>query len=118
MAEWVAERDAQFIEDLMSASGVPCSRLFTAVDMADDPHFAHRGSLITVDTAELGSLLMPAPVGKLQGKPITITHAGPLLGEHSQEVFKGLLGMSDDEIDALSQKSRKISECRRTCGFS
>jgi transposase InsO family protein len=105
IAEWVAEFDAQSIEERMNAAGVPCSRLFTAIDMANDPYLAHRGSLITVNTTELGDLVMPAPVGKLQRAPSQIKDAGPSLGEHNREVFGGLLAMSDDEINALSRMS-------------
>src|SRR5438874_1143275 len=50
---------------------------------------------------EIGPLPQPAVTPKLSRTPGRITHAGPALGRHTDEVLKGVLGMSDVEIAAL-----------------
>jgi formyl-CoA transferase len=40
-------------------------------------------------------------VPKLSRTPGRVTHAGPQLGHHTDEIFSGLLGMSADEIAVL-----------------
>jgi crotonobetainyl-CoA:carnitine CoA-transferase CaiB-like acyl-CoA transferase len=41
---------------------------------------------------------------RLSDTPGSINWLGPSLGEHNDEIYKGLLGMSDGEIRALKEE--------------
>ena len=41
---------------------------------------------------------------KLETRRIQNRERAPLIGENNEDVFKGLLGMSDQELDALREK--------------
>ncbi len=69
-------------------------------DIFADPHYRARQSIIEVDS-EIGPLPQPAVVPRLSATPGRVTHAGPPLGKHTDEVLSGLLGMSAAEIDGL-----------------
>ena len=49
----------------------------------------------------MGPLPQPTVVPRLSATPGRVTHAGPPLGQHTDEVLGGLLGMSPAEIVAL-----------------
>jgi crotonobetainyl-CoA:carnitine CoA-transferase CaiB-like acyl-CoA transferase len=51
------------------------------------------------DTGE--TLVVPAPVPKLSETPGGIRSLGPKLGEHTDEVLRELLGMSESQIADL-----------------
>jgi formyl-CoA transferase len=44
---------------------------------------------------------MQGVVPKLMSTPGTIRSTGPRLGQHNEEVLRGILGMSEEEMQAL-----------------
>ena len=58
-----------------------------ADEVLADPHYRARGSIATVDDAELGPLRMQNAIGRLSATPGGIRHAGPRLGEHNRAVL-------------------------------
>jgi crotonobetainyl-CoA:carnitine CoA-transferase CaiB-like acyl-CoA transferase len=101
LAEWVAEHDFAELEERLDAANVPFGGIYTAADIATDPHYAARGNLLTVPDEELGEVTMPGVIPKLTTTPGRVTHPGPALGAHNAEVYGGLLGRSDEDIARL-----------------
>jgi formyl-CoA transferase len=99
---WAAQHPAAWLEKALADYGVPCSRVFTAADLADDPQMAHRNSFVAVPADSGDPVVMPAPVGRFAHAQPAITHAGPGLGEHTCEVLEELLGLSKTEVAALA----------------
>jgi len=58
IAKWTAEFDADALLELLHENGVPATRIFRAVDMFADPHFAAREAITWIDHAELGRVPM------------------------------------------------------------
>ena len=50
---------------------------------------------------QFGELAMQNVFPRLSETPGRVRHAGPELGEHNDDVYRGLLGMSDDELEGL-----------------
>ena len=70
-------------------------------DIFADPHYRERQSIIDVPS-DIGPLPQPGVVPRLSATPGRVTHAGPRLGHHTNEVLSGLLGMSSAEIAGLA----------------
>jgi crotonobetainyl-CoA:carnitine CoA-transferase CaiB-like acyl-CoA transferase len=102
LADWIAERDFHDIEERLVGNNVPFGGIYTASDIAEDPHYAARENIVDIPDAEIGSVRMPAPLPKLKGTPGRISHAGPALGAHTKEIYGGLLGMSDAALEQLA----------------
>jgi formyl-CoA transferase len=83
---------------------VPFGGIYTAADIATDPHFAARDNLARVSDAELGEVVMPAVVPRLEGTPGRIAHAGPSIGAHNAEIYEGLLAKTKTDLEALRAK--------------
>ena len=100
VAEWVAARESKDVEEACIAHDVPVATAFSAADIAGDPHIAARGDLVAVDDPELGPLRQQAPFPRFAGEPPVVPAGAPRLGEHNREVWCGLVGLTDGELDA------------------
>ena len=103
LSNWIAEHDFADIEERFVAGNVPFGGIYTAADIADDPHFAARDNIVTVPDEEEGDVKMPGVVPKLGDTPGRIAHAGPAIGQHNGEIYGSLLGKSDAELRALKE---------------
>ena len=100
---------AQSRDDIVAFADRHAVTIAPVQDMADvmrDPQFAHRGAIIDVLDDELGLLKMVRPTPILSETPGEVRHAGPSLGANNDEVYKGLLGMSDAQLWVL--KAEKV----------
>jgi len=106
IARWSATYLADELLDLLEEHGVPAGRTYRAQDMLRDPHFAARGSIVRVPDKTFGELAMQNVAPRLSRTPGSVRWSGPDLGEHTREVLTGLLGLSDDAVDALAAAGR------------
>lgn len=98
---WTCQRNCCDVLALMDEVGVPASSIYTIADIANDPHYRARDMLLTINDPELGDIKMQGIVPKLSATPGSVDWTGPRLGEHNDEIYKGLLGLSDQEIQEL-----------------
>ena len=104
LATWIGERDFKDIEPRLVEANVPFGGIYTAADIAEDPHYAARENIAHVEDELLGSLPMPGVIPKLSATPGRINSAGPTIGAHNDEIYRGLLGKSDNELAALKEQ--------------
>jgi formyl-CoA transferase/succinyl-CoA--D-citramalate CoA-transferase len=92
IAEWTVARPADTTLDLLRDASVPAGRIYTARDIATDPHYAARQMIVDVPEPGLGGETVPMPgvVPKLSATPGHIRRGAPLLGEHTAEVLDSL----------------------------
>jgi benzylsuccinate CoA-transferase BbsF subunit len=90
---------------MLQGKGVPAGMLQDGRDLATrDPQLRHRGHWVRLEHPQMGNTVYNAPpyrFSRLSAKP---TRHAPLLGEHTTEVLRDLLGMSSDEISALAEQ--------------
>jgi len=98
---WFAARPFDEAVEALRAHDVPHSPIMSIADIFADPHYRARRMIVDVPAEGLGALPQPAVVPRLSLTPGRVTHAGPPLGRHTDEVLRGLLGMTPDEIAAL-----------------
>ncbi|MBT5107704.1 MAG: CoA transferase [Rhodospirillaceae bacterium] len=103
LADWIGERNFAEIEERLVGGNVPFGGIYTPADIAVDPHYQARDSFITVEDPEDGPMAMPGVIPKLMGTPGKVTSTGPKLGQHNDEIYKGLLDKSADELAKLSK---------------
>jgi formyl-CoA transferase len=101
IAEWAAQMEAAPLLKLLHESGVPAGETYRAPEMLNDPHFAAREAIITVDHPDLGEFPMQNVVPKLSDTPGAVRWVGPKLGEHTDEVMQDLVGLSTEELASL-----------------
>jgi crotonobetainyl-CoA:carnitine CoA-transferase CaiB-like acyl-CoA transferase len=103
IADWTRTMGSAEVLTVLEEAQVPAGLIYSVVDMMDDPHFQARELFEEVDAGGQ-PLKLPAIIPKLSKTPGRTEWAGPAVGEHTKEVLGEVLGLSDDEIDALSEK--------------
>ena len=87
---WTAPQSVVDVLDALNTAAVPAGRIYTAKDIAEDPHYRARGMLQRVTTADGLVLDVPGIVPKLSLTPGAITRRAPLLGEDTEAVLRAL----------------------------
>ncbi|MEO5745769.1 MAG: CoA transferase [Terracoccus sp.] len=101
IARWSSTVPADQLLERLHGGGVPAGRIFRARDMFADPHFAAREAIVRLTHPELGEFAMHNVVPKLSESPGAVRRVGPELGEHNEEIYHHLLGLSADDIASL-----------------
>ncbi len=90
VAAWIAERDLAEVERRFEEHNAAGIRVIDMADAAEDPHYAARAAVVAVPDAELGEVLMTAPVPRMSATPGRIAHAGRALGADDADVLAGV----------------------------
>ena len=102
LATSTAGRDGDELMIALQARGVSAGLVQTAADVVDsDPQLAHRGHWQSLDHAEMGRALYNSPPYRFSRTPIRLRGPAPLLGEHTREVLRDVLGVDDEEYQRL-----------------
>src|SRR5215468_2645343 len=97
---WFGERSFDDAVAALLAHDIPHAPVMSMADIFTNPHYRERKTIIDVES-DVGPLPQPAVVPRLSATPGRVTHAGPGLGRHTEEIFQGLLGMSSADVAAL-----------------
>ena len=101
--DWMAAHDTAEALAVLQAAEVPAATTATIADIFQDPHYAAREAIASVDDPALGTVQMQSVTPKLSLTPGAIRRGAPLLGEHNAEVYGDLLGLRSIEIAALHE---------------
>jgi succinyl-CoA--D-citramalate CoA-transferase len=101
---WTKEHTVDEVLEVLKEAGVPASKVFTAEDMVEDPHYAARENVVTVQDPEIGPFPMQNVVPRLIETPGKVRWTGPALGQHNDEVYGEVLGLSEEEREALRER--------------
>jgi len=104
LATWTRRRSAPRLTSLLQGAGVPAYPVQNARDVFHDPQLGARGHFVPLDHPEIGLHYAPAAEFRLARSSSRPARRSPLLGEHTSEVLKGVLGLGQSEIDALRQE--------------
>jgi crotonobetainyl-CoA:carnitine CoA-transferase CaiB-like acyl-CoA transferase len=89
--------------DAMEKAGVPAGPIYNLEQVFADPQVQHRGMAVEVPHPLAGTVKIYTNPIKLSDTPINRYTAPPILGQHTEEVLKGLLGLSEERIAALAK---------------
>jgi len=93
-AEWIV---------ILTKAEVPCGPIYAIDKMFDDPQVKHIGAAVGVKSPKLGELRIVNQAVKLSRTPASIVVAPPEVGEHTEEILKGL-GYDKAAIATLRQR--------------
>ena len=104
IADWTKRFNTKELLDLLEQYGVPAGKIFTVPDMLADPHYQARETLVEVDHPDYQNLKMQNVFPRLSVTPGKVKWTGPAIGQHNDEIFQGMLGLSDERIRELQQE--------------
>ncbi len=99
---WTADKDAYAVMHDLQSRGIPSGVVESAREMLDtDEHLKARGYYVYLDHPETGRAAYDGPPFVLSKTPGKLRSPAPLLGQHTEQVCKEILGLSDEEITEL-----------------
>ena len=101
---WTMQHDAEEIEKMLDAVGVPVAQIKTVEQLIDDPQLNQRDMVIEHDVPGVGKVKFPGNPLKLQKTPPVTDRRAPLLGEDTDDILKEILHCSDDEVKELREE--------------
>ncbi len=101
LAAWCGERTAEEAQERLQAAGVPAHLVATMADVQQDSQLRARGQFWETDHPVIGPLPYDGPAYLLSETRAGPRNPAPLLGQHTEQVFREVLGYSEDELAEL-----------------
>ena len=101
IAEVMRQRSKQEWIVALEEATVPCGPINNMKEVFEDPQVKHRELRVDIPHASGGTAPVVASPMRLSKTPVEYRIAPPLLGEHNDEIYRGLLGKSEAEIAKL-----------------
>ena len=98
--QWTMTKTKFEAMDILNEYDIPCGPILSMKELAEDQSLFATGTMVEVDHPTRGKYLSVGNPIKLSASPSEVERS-PLLGEHTDEVLRDVLGYSDQEIAAL-----------------
>jgi len=100
---WTLPQPVATVLGTLGEARVPAGKVYTAKDIAEDPHYRARDMLLRQHTRDGHEIEVPGVVPKLMGTPGTVRSSAPGLGDDTDAVL-GELGFTAAGIAALRER--------------
>jgi crotonobetainyl-CoA:carnitine CoA-transferase CaiB-like acyl-CoA transferase len=105
VSEWTKGLQKFETERKLQAAGLPAAAVQKPRERIDeDPETERLGLWPTVHHSKMGDVRVDGMPAKFSKTPWRIERGAPCLGEHNDEIFSSLLGLSKQEIDSLREE--------------
>ena len=95
--KWTMTKTKFEVMEILNPLNVPCGPILSMKELAEEPSLRETGTVVEVDHPTRGKYLTVGNPIKLSDSPTDVRRS-PLLGEHTDEVLRDVLGYGDDEI--------------------
>jgi len=103
IGQWTRSRTVAEVLATLNAANVPVGRVYTAKDIAEDPHYRARDMILTQRTRDGDEFEVPGVVPKLCGTPGSVRCAAPRLGDDTEAVLRAL-GLDAAQVRELRER--------------
>ena len=95
--DWTMTKTKFEVMDVCNALNIPVGPILSMKEISEDESLRQTGTIVDVEHPERGNYLTVGNPIKLSDSPSDVLRS-PLLGEHTDEILKDVLGMSDSDI--------------------
>lgn len=99
---WTEQRTVQQVLGALAAARVPVGKVYTARDIAEDPHYRARDMILQQPTRDGYTVEVPGIVPKLSATPGTVRSNAPHVGDDTDAVLREM-GLSAEQITTLRE---------------
>jgi benzylsuccinate CoA-transferase BbsF subunit len=105
VTSWTLQHDPYEVMETLQAIGV-CAAVVQDVEdqFKRDKQYAATGFLVHISEPEAGEIVTENVPARLSETPGKVRGPAPLMGEHTYEIARNLLGLTDDEIKKLDEE--------------
>lgn len=101
--EKLLQKETLIWVELLNNKGIPSGEILSLKDALNAPQIIHRGTIKSVNDAEIGELKLFSLTAKFEKTPGDIDSPPPKLSEHTEDLLKEI-GYSHDEIKEFREK--------------
>jgi crotonobetainyl-CoA:carnitine CoA-transferase CaiB-like acyl-CoA transferase len=98
ISEWTKERGPYEVMEVLQKAGVPSGVAQRSSDLMNDPQLKHRGFHRYLDHPEMGNVPYSGHQFRIRGYDSAPLFAAPCLGQHSEQVMRDILAMSEQQM--------------------
>jgi len=95
--QWTMTKTKFEVMDILNEYDVPCGPILSMKELAEDQSLRATGTVVEVDHPKRGKYLSVGNPIKLSASPSEVKRS-PLLGEHTEEILRDVLGYNDNEV--------------------
>ena len=95
--QWTMTKTKFEAMDILNKDDIPCGPILSMKELADDASLRETGTVVEVDHPTRGAYLSVGNPIKLSDSPADVRRS-PLLGEHTDEILRQVLGFSDHQV--------------------
>ena len=94
---WTMTKTKFEVMETCNPLNIPVGPILSMKELAEEPSLRENGTVVEVDHPERGPYLTVGNPIKLSDSPSDVERS-PLMGEHTEEILKDIVGLSDQEI--------------------
>jgi formyl-CoA transferase len=99
--QWTMTRDKFEVMEICNPLNIPVGPILSMKELSEDESLRANGTIVEVDHPERGRYLTVGCPIKMSDSPVEVVRS-PLLGEHTEEILRDVLGYSDDELSEIA----------------
>ena len=98
--EWTKTKTKFEVMEICNPLNIPVGPILSMKELAEEPSLRKTGTIVEVEHPERGKYMSVGCPIKLSDSAVEVTRS-PLLGEHTEEILRQVLGYSDDEVESI-----------------
>lgn len=102
--EVLADYTMEEATELVLSKGIPAGPILNIKQILEDPHVKAREMFVETEHPTLGKVTVNGCAIKLMDTKPGVRTPAPSLGRDNKEIFEGMLGLTEDEFNALHEK--------------
>lgn len=102
--EWMDDHTREEVLDRFESYDATIAPVYNVADIVADDHYRAREAVTEIEDEELGTGLVQNVFPRFSETPGEISHLGPALGEHNEEVYGDSLSYDEDTLSALQSE--------------
>ena len=100
--DWTMTKTKFEAMNILNEFDIPCGPILSMKEIAEDQSLRATGTIVEVDHPTRGKYISVGNPIKLSDSPTDVTRS-PLLGEHTEEILRKVLGYNDNEVAEIRQ---------------
>jgi len=100
--QWTMTKTKFEVMEICNPLDIPVGPILSLKELAEDPSLRETGTIVEVDHPERGPYLTVGCPIKMSDSPVDVERS-PLLGEHTDEILRDVLGYGEDDVAALRE---------------
>ena len=98
---WTRTKSKKEIHQLLMDAHIPCAPIQTLKEVVRDPHYIARGMLTEIEHPQKGQMSVFGNPIRFSANHLVAPSPAPLLGQHNEEVYTKLLGLTKKQYEEL-----------------